>query len=85
MASSGSRRVYPLVSLNPYQGSWTIQVRVTNKGPMRTFKTARGEGNVFSVELMDEEVRCQAMSKLNEAFKRVSEDCPNVTLTSMLF
>jgi replication factor A1 len=68
MASSGSRRVYPLVSLNPYQGSWTIQVRVTNKGPMRTFKTARGEGNVFSVELMDEEVRCQAMSKLNKAF-----------------
>jgi replication factor A1 len=38
-----TRRVHPLVSLNPYQGSWTIKVRVTNKGVMRTYKNARGE------------------------------------------
>eukprot|EP00250_Pteridium_aquilinum_P034781 c8088_g1_i1 orf=345-2195(-) len=50
-----SRRVYPLVSLNPYQGNWTIKVRVTNKGPMRSFKNARGDGNVFNVELTDED------------------------------
>jgi len=52
-----TRRVHPLVSLNPYQGSWTIKVRVTNKGVMRTYKNARGEGCVFNVELTDEEVR----------------------------
>lgn len=51
-----SRRVHPLVSLNPYQGSWTIKVRVTNKGTMRTYKNARGEGCVFNVELTDEDV-----------------------------
>ncbi|KAI5066413.1 hypothetical protein GOP47_0019037 [Adiantum capillus-veneris] len=50
-----SRRVYPLVSLNPYQGNWTIKVRVTDKGPMRSFKNARGDGNVFNVELTDED------------------------------
>lgn len=50
-----SRRVYPLVSLNPYQGNWTIKVRVTNKGPLRTFRNARGEGSVFNVELTDED------------------------------
>ncbi|CAA7026979.1 unnamed protein product [Microthlaspi erraticum] len=50
-----TRRVHPLVSLNPYQGSWTIKVRVTNKGVMRTYKNARGEGCVFNVELTDEE------------------------------
>ncbi|XP_057871294.2 replication protein A 70 kDa DNA-binding subunit B [Cryptomeria japonica] len=50
-----SRRVYPLVSLNPYQGNWTIKVRVTNKGPLRTFRNNRGEGSVFNVELTDED------------------------------
>lgn len=52
-----TRRVHPLVSLNPYQGSWTIKVRVTNKGVMRNYRNARGEGCVFNVELTDEEVR----------------------------
>jgi len=50
-----SRRVYPIVSLNPYQGNWTIKVRVTSKGPLRSFKNARGAGNVFNVELTDED------------------------------
>nr|VDD39439.1 unnamed protein product [Brassica oleracea] len=54
---SMTRRVHPLVSLNPYQGSWTIKVRVTNKGVMRNYRNARGEGCVFNVELTDEEVR----------------------------
>lgn len=51
-----TRRVHPLVSLNPYQGNWTIKVRVTSKGNMRAYKNARGEGCVFNVELTDEDV-----------------------------
>lgn len=51
-----TRRIQPLVSLNPYQGNWTIKVRVTSKGNMRTYKNARGEGCVFNVELTDEDV-----------------------------
>lgn len=51
-----TRRVHPLVSLNPYQGSWTIKVRLTNKGNLRTYKNIRGEGHVFNVELTDEDV-----------------------------
>ncbi|XP_054807507.1 replication protein A 70 kDa DNA-binding subunit B [Prosopis cineraria] len=50
-----TRRVRPLVSLNPYLDNWTIKVRVTNKGIMRTYKNARGEGCVFNVELTDED------------------------------
>ncbi|XP_021761491.1 replication protein A 70 kDa DNA-binding subunit B-like [Chenopodium quinoa] len=50
-----TRRVYPLASLNPYQGNWTIKVRVTSKATMRTYNNARGEGNVFNVELTDED------------------------------
>lgn len=52
-----TRRVRPLVSLNPYQGNWTIKVSVTSKGNMRTYKNARGDGCVFNVELTDEDVR----------------------------
>ena len=51
-----TRRVHPLVSLNPYQGTWTIKVRLTNKGNLRTYKNNRGEGHVFNVELTDEDV-----------------------------
>ncbi|KAK7292168.1 hypothetical protein RIF29_07911 [Crotalaria pallida] len=50
-----TRRVNPLVSLNPYQGNWTIKVSVTSKGSMRNYKNARGEGCVFNVELTDED------------------------------
>ncbi|XP_031284944.1 replication protein A 70 kDa DNA-binding subunit B-like isoform X1 [Pistacia vera] len=50
-----TRRVHPLVSLNPYQGNWTIKVRVTSKGNMLTYKNARGEGCVFNVELTDQD------------------------------
>ncbi|KAF3527378.1 hypothetical protein DY000_02041492 [Brassica cretica] len=54
-----TRRVHPLLSLNPYQGSWIIKVRVTNKGVLRTYKIARGEGCVFNVELTDEGTEIQ--------------------------
>lgn len=53
---SMTRRVHPLVYLNPYQGDWTIKVRVTDKGNLRTYKNAQGEGCVFNVVLTDEDV-----------------------------
>ncbi|KAG2267689.1 hypothetical protein Bca52824_062244 [Brassica carinata] len=54
--------------LNPYQGSWTIKVRVTNKGVLRTYKNARGDGCVFNVELTDEEgTEIQATMMFNAA------------------
>ncbi|KAK4782483.1 hypothetical protein SAY86_016585 [Trapa natans] len=65
-----TRRVHPLVSLNPYQGNWTIKVQVTNKGGMRTYKNARGEGCVFNVELTDEEGTQIQATMFNEAAKK---------------
>lgn len=53
---SMTRRVLPLVSLNPYQSNWSIEVRVTAKGTMRHYKNARGDGCVFNVELTDKDV-----------------------------
>ncbi|XP_076951339.1 replication protein A 70 kDa DNA-binding subunit B-like [Bidens hawaiensis] len=54
-STSIPRQVYPLASLNPYQGNWTIKVRLTAKGPMRHYNNTRGEGYVFSVELTDDD------------------------------
>ncbi|KAG0477209.1 hypothetical protein HPP92_013612 [Vanilla planifolia] len=62
-----SRRVHPVCSLNPYQGNWTIKVRVTNKGNLRTYKNARGEGQVFNVELTDEDGTQIQATMFNEA------------------
>ncbi|KAM1789278.1 hypothetical protein ACFX11_039449 [Malus domestica] len=68
-----TRRVHPLVSLNPYQGNWTIKVRVTNKGTMRTYKNARGEGCVFNVELTDQDGTQIQATMFNEAAKKFFE------------
>ncbi|CAL5372243.1 unnamed protein product [Camellia sinensis] len=65
-----TRRVHPLVSLNPYHGNWTIKVAVTGKGNMRTYKNARGEGYVFNVELTDEDGTQIQATMFNEAAKK---------------
>ncbi|RAL39141.1 hypothetical protein DM860_011627 [Cuscuta australis] len=65
-----TRRVHPLISLNPYQGVWTIKVCVTNKGNMRFYKNARGEGCVFNVELTDQDGTQIQATMFNEAVKK---------------
>jgi replication factor A1 len=43
----------PIASLNPYANRWTIKARITNKGDIRTWSNARGEGSLFSLDLLD--------------------------------
>lgn len=35
---------------------WTIRARVTRKAPIRTWSNSKGEGRLFSVDLLDESV-----------------------------
>ncbi|XP_031119723.1 replication protein A 70 kDa DNA-binding subunit B [Ipomoea triloba] len=65
-----TRRIHPLVSLNPYQGIWTIKVRVTSKGNMRSYKNARGEGCVFNVELADQDGTEIQATMFNQAARK---------------
>eukprot|EP01018_Ginkgo_biloba_P018078 Gb_20429 [translate_table: standard] len=46
-------RIIPIAALNPYQGRWTIKARVTAKGDLRRFNNAKGDGKVFSFDLLD--------------------------------
>lgn len=48
------RATQPISSLSPYQNKWVIKARVTAKPPIRTWSNAKGEGKLFSFDMMDE-------------------------------
>ncbi|TMW44462.1 hypothetical protein DOY81_010461 [Sarcophaga bullata] len=53
---------HPIASLSPYQNKWVIKARVMSKSSIRTWSNAKGEGKLFSVDLMDDsgEIRATA-------------------------
>lgn len=52
--SFDGRATHPISALSPYQNKWVIKARVTAKSPIRTWSNAKGEGKLFSMDLMDE-------------------------------
>lgn len=63
---------FPIRELSTYQAKWTIRGRVTNRGPLRTFKnkSGNGEGKVYHVELLDAEGGEIRASFFNEAAEK---------------
>ncbi|EDW80816.1 uncharacterized protein Dwil_GK11360 [Drosophila willistoni] len=61
---------HPIASLSPYQNKWVIKARVTAKTAIRTWSNPRGEGKLFSMDLMDEsgEIRATAFKEQCDKF-----------------
>jgi len=51
--SLASRGITPIANLNVYQNRWTILARVTSKSDIRHWSNAKGDGQLFSIELLD--------------------------------
>lgn len=61
--------IHPINSLSPYQNKWTIRARVINKAPVRTWSNTRGNGKLFSMDLLDESGEIRATAFNNECDK----------------
>ena len=53
MSTGDGAPITSIKNLNMYNNRWTIRARVTSKSDVRTWSNARGEGSLFSVELLD--------------------------------
>ena len=47
--------ITPMNQLTIYTQKWTIKARVASKSDMRTFRNAKGEGQLMTVELVDQQ------------------------------
>jgi replication factor A1 len=69
-STSAHPHLYPIESLSPYAHKWTIRARCTHKGDVKTWHNARGEGKLFSVNLLDESGEIRATG-FNDAVDRL--------------
>lgn len=69
------RATVPISALSPYQNKWVIKARVTAKSAIRTWSNAKGEGKLFSMDLMDEsaQIRVTAFRDLVDKFYEMIE------------
>lgn len=76
MKNEAPARIIPITALNPYQGRWAIKARVTAKGELRRYNNARGDGKVFSFDLLDSdggEIRVTCFNAIVDRFYGVIE------------
>lgn len=73
--SLNSGLTVPINSLSPYQNKWVIKARVTSKSTIRQWNNAKGEGKLFSMDLMDEsgEIRATAFKEMVDKYYNIIE------------
>ncbi|GAA0165674.1 DNA metabolism protein [Lithospermum erythrorhizon] len=76
MKNDAPARIIPISALNPYQGRWSIKARVTAKGDIRRYNNAKGDGKVFSFDLLDSdagEIRVTCFNNVVDRFYHTLE------------
>mgnify|MGYP005986426739 FL=1 len=78
-----TKTISPIASLNPFHNNWIIKARVINKTSIRHWCNSRGEGKLFSCDLVDRsgEIRCTAFKELADKFY----ECLNVKTDLVIF
>jgi replication factor A1 len=73
--SNVAEKITPIEHLSPYNNNWTIKARVTSKSDLRTWSNAKGEGKLFSVNLLDNtgEIKATAFNDVAEKYFNVFE------------
>ncbi|GAA5947290.1 hypothetical protein JCM3765_001610 [Sporobolomyces pararoseus] len=68
--------IYPIESLSPYQNKWTIKARVVSKSEVRHYSNQRGDGKLFSVNLLDEsgEIRATGFNESVDKLEPILEE-----------
>lgn len=75
--SGTGQPITPISGLNMYSNRWTIRAKVTTKTDVRTWSNAKGEGQLFSVELLDSsgvDVRCTFFKEAVDKFYAFLEE-----------
>jgi len=73
----GGSSFTPIANLNMYQSRWTIRARVTTKSDIRTWSNARGEGSLFSIDMLDQsgiDIRATFFKEAVEKFNNMLEE-----------
>ncbi|XP_050527598.1 replication protein A 70 kDa DNA-binding subunit-like [Daktulosphaira vitifoliae] len=68
--ANNDNNIHPINSLSPYQNKWTIRARIMSKSSIRTWTNQRGDGKLFSMDLVDEhgEIRATAFNSECDKF-----------------
>ena len=72
----GGPRITPIAQLNMYQNRFTIKARITSKSDVRTWSNSKGEGSLFSVDLLDSsgmDIRATMFKEAVERFHKYFE------------
>ncbi|CEH13439.1 probable replication factor-a protein 1 [Ceraceosorus bombacis] len=75
-APASGMAIYPIEGLSPYQNKWTIKARVTSKSDIKHWSNARGDGKLFSVNLLDEsgEIKATGFNDAVDKYYHVLQD-----------
>lgn len=75
--SGTGQPITPISGLNMYSNRWTIRAKVTSKSDVRTWSNAKGEGSLFSADLLDSsgvDVRCTFFKEAVDKFHHFLEE-----------